>query len=342
MIAQKRLLYTYLAGFFMLILILDPETAFLSASDGIMLCINTVIPSLFPFLIISSFLTGLLSGQDYPIFRPLGKLLHLPRGTAFIPFIGFLGGYPVGAQCIAQAHKNGTISYDQAKRMLAFCSNAGPAFLFGIGSRLFQQTWICFLLWLIHILSALMVGIMTTHDQDQIVHNVVLDHTSIGTVVQNAIRTMAVICSWVLVFRILTAFILKWVHHFLPSDVTVLISGLLELTNGCTSLFNISSPGMRYVLFSVMLAFGGICIAMQTSSVIFGSGLSIRTYLCGKITQAAISYLLCIITLPLLPSNMKFPPNPIVILVAVLVCIFYRKKQPKNEISYGKRFLSDI
>ena len=70
----------------------------------------------------------------------------------------------------------------------------------------------------------------------------------------------------------------------------VMITGILELSNGCCSLSMIENMDLRFLVCSGMLALGGVCITMQTSSVV--QGLSMRYYLLGKLFQFAFSLIL--------------------------------------------------
>ena len=60
----------------MCLLILDAKTALSSGAEGIKLCISTVIPSLFPFFILSAMINSTLFGTKIPI---LGALSRLPK-----------------------------------------------------------------------------------------------------------------------------------------------------------------------------------------------------------------------------------------------------------------------
>ena len=112
------------------------------------------------------------------------------------------------------------------------------------------------------------------------------------------IKAMGCICGWVLLFRVLIAFLDRWVLWLLPETAAVFLIGLLEISNGCSVLHGIDSVPLRFVLCSGMFAFGGICVWMQTSSV--AAGLSLKEYLLGKALQAMLSMGLavCIWKLP--------------------------------------------
>ncbi len=294
------LLFTSLG---MLALIFDAGTAVSGATEGIELCLRSVIPSLFPFVVISILLTGLLQFFNMPWLRPLGRWLHLPKNSEKLLLIGLLGGYPVGAQCIRHAFDSSALSKQDAQRMLCFCNNAGPAFIFGIGAHLFGSSWICWLAWIIHMLSALLVGAFTPACEPADNASIRLQSVSLTDAVQRAIRVMGIICSWVVLFRIILAFLVRWVFWLLPIQVRILLSGFLELTNGCAQLAQIESMGVRFVFFVTMLGLGGLCVGLQTQAVLGGSGLSLRPYFLGKTAQSALSGILSMVTMHFFPGG---------------------------------------
>lgn len=288
---NKPLITGIAASIAMLILILDSQTALTGAKEGLELCLTTVIPSLFPFFLISITLTSSLSGISLPILRPLGRLCGIPQGAETILISGFLGGYPAGAQSIAAAWKAGHLQKKDAQRMLAFCNNAGPAFLFGMTASVFSEPWIPWMLWAIHIGSAILTSLLLPIPDTGPVR-MVSQKTGqpISQSLHSAIQVMASVCGWVILFRIMIAFLRRWLLWILPPEAQVAVIGFLELSNGCLELSAISSAPLRFILCSVFLACGGLCVGMQTQSVT--NGLSLSFYIFGKAMQTLFSLLL--------------------------------------------------
>ena len=106
---QKRKLIALAAVAGMLAMILDSRIALSAAAEGVQLCISTVIPSLFPFLFLSGIFGRSCSGTGLP-GQLLGKAYGLPPGMEVMLVTMLLGGYPVGAQCIYEAYRQGTVS----------------------------------------------------------------------------------------------------------------------------------------------------------------------------------------------------------------------------------------
>ena len=274
-----------------LILILESKTALEGAKEGIALCIQVVIPSLFPFFLLSILLTSSLMGTDLPLLRPLGKLFSLPVGGESILIPSFLGGYPVGAQTVSDAYQSGRLGKEEAQRLLAFCSNAGPAFLFGMVGPLFSDSRTAWLLWGVHILSALLVSTVFSSDGDSVsLPDIVA--VSLSSAMRSSVLTMSQVCGWVVLFRVILAFLDRWFLWLLPTEVRTTVAGLLELSNGCCALAAVEDPSVRFVICSAILAFGGLCVTMQTLSVT--KGLSMKYYYTGKFLQTVFSVILSV------------------------------------------------
>lgn len=315
----------------LLMIILDTKTALIGASEGIELSIRVVIPSLFPFLVLSNLIYRSFSGIHIPFLKPINRLCGIPNGAESIYLLGFVGGYPVGARSIAQAYKDGGLQIADARRMLGFCSNAGPAFIFGMASTLFSTKAPLWALWCIHIVSSLLVAIILPKHNTGRCNTSNKPDISLPDAVSNGVKTMGLICGWVTVFRILIAFLRHWLLWLLPPGAQATLIGILELSNGCICLNNLTSPGARFVLCAAFLGFGGLCVAMQTVSVTKNLGTGM--YFPGKILQCIFSILLSLIIQHLLFNDGDIYTVQMPYLFALLALLFigiallYRSKK---------------
>ena len=62
---------------------------------------------------------------------------------------------------------------------------------------------------------------------------------------QCSLKIMANVCGWIILFRILIAFMTRWVLWLLPVPAQVAITGILELSNGCCALDKISNEELK-------------------------------------------------------------------------------------------------
>lgn len=275
----------------MLVLILDGRTALLGAQQGVQLCLMTVVPSLFPFFFLSNLLTSTLSGVPSRTLRPLGRLFGVPAGTEPFVLAGLLGGYPAGAQGIARSYSAGHIPLKTACRLLAFCNQPGPAFLFGMVAFLFPRRWMVWLLWGILLLSALLTARFLPGTEESIAAPAE-EAPRQASPLSGALAATGTVCGWVVLFRVMLAFLSRWFLWMVPPLAQVSITGLLELTNGCLLLESLSDVRLRFVLAAGLLTLGGLCVTMQTVSLL--RGLPVRQYLLGKLLQTVIALSLAV------------------------------------------------
>ncbi|MDO5399872.1 MAG: hypothetical protein Q4F17_02685 [Eubacteriales bacterium] len=300
-----------------LLLILDSKTALAGAKTGVTLCISTVIPALFPFLVLSA----MVMGTSFGVLGPLGRLCCLPKGAENLLIPAFLGGYPVGARTVARAWREGRLNRREAEGLLGFCSHAGPSFIFGMGAVVFPAGWMSWALWGIHLASGVLTARLLGPVGDRAVSLDAGKGPTLSGALSQALSVMGLICGWVVLFRVVIAFLSRWVLFLLPAQVQILIVGLLELTNGCCVLPLVEDTALRFTLCSGMLAAGGLCVLMQTASVT--AGLSLRRYCLGKAIQTALSLLLC---------GCLFRGKYVIVPTALLVLALLMKKQKRAGI----------
>lgn len=134
--------------------------------DGMDLCGRVIVPSLFPFFILSQMVMDLGFSRWFgalmsPVMKPF---FRLPRvcGTALV--LGLVGGYPVGAKTTLSLYQRGECSLEEGNRLLAFSNNGGPGFLLGvIGIGMYQSAEVGALLYLAHALGACTVGVFLAY-----------------------------------------------------------------------------------------------------------------------------------------------------------------------------------
>ena len=329
---QNRVM-TIVAATGMLILILDSRTALTGAASGVELCIKTLIPSLFPFFVMSILLTDGLAGQNIPILKPLAAACKIPEGTESALAIGFLGGYPVGAQNVSVLYQKGYLSRLEAMRMLVFCNNAGPAFIFGVLSSLFTQAICCWYLWIIQMISALAVGCFIPGCSDVKGRPFQMQKISMTDTIAKSVKVMSLVCGWVVFMRLLLEYASKWILCYFPPVVQTVLCGILELSNGCIRLSEIQNEGLRFITASALLSLGGVCVTLQTSAV--SAGIPMGLYFPGKLLQCCISLIFSYVLQAVLPFSAtvcSFLPVTVCGIMATIIVLYLR--YPKIMVAF--------
>ena len=307
-----------LAGLALLIatagLVAAPGEASAGAKDGLTLCFNVIVPSLFPFFVLSSLVVDLglaaylgraMEGLMRPLFRVSGS-------CAAAVALGFIGGYPVGARTALQLYQQGLCSKPEAERLLAFCNNSGPAFILGVvGAGIFGDSRVGFLLYLTHALASLLVGLLfrfyggaqrrrsAVPRPPKPIQAVTVPAAFTGAVVrsfQNTLNICAFVVFFSVVLQLLSAFgvfaalaRLLAAAGFEPEWARRLVAGLLELSSGVSSLRGGTQLAGRVSMAAFMLGWAGLSVHCQVLSFLVDSGLSAKTYLAGKLCHGLIA-----------------------------------------------------
>jgi hypothetical protein len=318
-------------------LILDSSTALAAAADGVELCLRTVIPTLFPFFFLSIILTNIIGGRNISLLRPLGKFCNLPLGAESLFLIGLLGGYPTGAQAVTECYQRGQLSKVCAKRLLGFCNNAGPAFIFRIMGSLFDSQLIPWQLWAIHILSAAITGSLIPENHKSNFTNIENNQICIQSAFKKALLAIASVCGWIILFRVLIAFLQRWLLWFLPKTMSIAIIGLLELANGSFELQKIDNESLRFILSSVFLSFGGLCVGMQTISVTADIGAC--WYFPGKIIQCVLSFTMATIVSFFLLDPLPYHQPMLLFGILVTIWMVFSFRQNKITVAFFRKWV---
>jgi hypothetical protein len=188
---------------------------------------------------------------------------------------------------------------------------------------LFSDPEVSWILWAIHIASALITGAILPIKASAS-HSVASQADfSLPKAMTQSITAMLGVCGWIVFFRVVIGFVQRWFLWQLSPVWQTTVTGILELANGCTALAELESEGIRFILCTLFLSLGGLCVGLQTVSVVgqLGSGM----YFPGKIIQGIISTLMATAF-----ASIKFdlfsPLVGLAILLAIPVIIWALKK----------------
>lgn len=292
------------------LLLCFPNECISAGKDGLLLWFNVIIPTLFPFILISYIIVNSpILDIINRLFTPIiSKILHLPGCAAYAFIMGSISGYPMGAKVISDLMEQKKATYSEGQYMLSFCNNASPMFVIGfICSQLLDKTNLALPMFLTIHLGNIITLIVTR----KFYH---LKHTSNATYKISKLKPFTF--SYFDQCISSTAEILVKVGGYiiffsLPMTLltTLPINNVLfqfsistiELSNGCALLANLSNNlELKYALLSSLAAFGSFSVIGQTASVIKKSRLSMKKYLFAKTINAVITFITAFIIINLL------------------------------------------
>lgn len=291
---KRKLLYALIVVVCILLFAFAEDTA-QAAKKALFLCGQTVIPALFPFFVLSSFMvnTGFVGALGKLLAPASRKLFRISGSGAVVFVVGLLCGYPTGAKTVSELYENKQLEKKEAERLLPFCNNSGPLFVIGaVGGMLGNQT-LGIRLYMIHAISAACTGILlsvfakpVSHDKENIIHTAHVG-TAFSDAVCRSVTAMLNVCGFILFFSVVRTFFAP----FLGTDaLSLLLGGMAEVTLGAEAICMADvGVGKQLILLSAILGFGGVCVLLQVWGIVARTGLSIKLYVFGKLMQSGIA-----------------------------------------------------
>lgn len=286
-------------GAALLALLLCPDTAAESAREGLSLCAEMLVPSLFPFFIISGLLRRMgLPGVLGRMLEPLtARLFGLSGAGAAALLLGLTGGYPLGAKAVADLVRDGAMDTGEAERAVCFCNNTGPAFLVGAaGTGVFHDRKLGMLLYLTHIAAALILGLLLAprHTERISRERTTVRSLSVGAALPDAVReavdAMLTVCGFAVLFSVLTGLaesagllgtataFLAGAFGTLPQFIRALLTGVLELGSGIGAMRGLPPTKQNAALAAFLIGFGGVSVHCQTAAMLAGTGVRLKKH----------------------------------------------------------------
>ena len=289
-----------------LLFLLRTDVAINYMKNGLKLCANTVIPSLFPFMIVSSLLVS--SGVGVRICRPLSLparlIFGVGEGGACAALLGAICGFPIGAKVACSMYDTGMMSKKETERVLTFCNNPGSAFVISaVGVSLLGSFKVGVILYSCVLLSAVITGVLMRPlhkiDDRKTISNANLISArlqgSSGGVslfigaVQDSALSMLTVCAMVAFFSSLIGCVGVSLSALGMSDAPIAaIFGLCELSSGVSALAALRSSYFL-PLCAAVLGWSGISVHCQIMAIAGGRGLSFKPYFAAKAIQGIVS-----------------------------------------------------
>ncbi len=271
--------------------------------NGLVLCVSTLIPSLFVFMVISSYIANskVMDILSRVFEKPSQKLLGLSGVCTGVMIMSMLGGYPVGASCISALYKSDRINKMSAQKLALMAVCSGPGFVFNfVGQALFQNKTIGMILFCSQMVSFFTVCIVCSKcirapDKDTAII-LQTKNSDIVKAVNNGCNATINMCAMVILFSA----IIHMCDEIFKSEPALIdaICGMLEVTTACSRLC------IKYPIYitSFLIGFGGLCVHFQIFSILRDIGINKFLFFLFRILQgiisAVVTYILLILISP--------------------------------------------
>lgn len=275
------------------VILLFPGQSLSFACNGLNLWFQNMIPTLFPFMVLSGIMIRMnLTGSFIKLLKPaLFPVFRVSDDCLYAIFIGFLCGFPMGANVSAQLYQRRKITREEAEFLLSFCNNIGPVYFVSFVIPSIRAS----------VILPLLVGMYGL----PLLYGIVLRQTryrdltpgkswpeasgasvsflqALDESVMASLHGITKLGGYMIFFNLLGILPFLFVKDQLTNAV---ISGLLEITGGIRLLAD-QAP----LISLCLLPFGGMSCMAQTYSMIRETDLSIKNYMYHKLALTAVSF----------------------------------------------------
>lgn len=324
-------------------------------ADAIYICLESIIPSLYFFMIVSSLLmkSG-LSNAFQKYLSPITKKLFGFDGRIFAVFLfSQIGGYPVGIRLLSDLYTEKAITQKQANIFSCFCYSSGPAFILGIVCNKSQFAPILISNITANLLLAFVLckinarSIKSEKNTKNI--NIKSNGADIVACTQSSAKSLFCVCAMILLMRVLICIARNIGLISLLCHLSENLFGM-DYTDAYSfwcCFFEVSCVNQISFCFlrAALLSFGGICVIMQIFSLC-SFKISFAKFCTARLIAALISGFICLIlfdeTIQSASTSAmanaygaKFSINSIYSLLLLLMsCILLTKnsRQTKNNV----------
>ena len=301
-LSHGQILFGCLTLFCLALILRNTDVAMEYIRYGLSLCARTVIPALFPFMVLSELLIsgGFGNALVSVIALPFKKIFKLSDTACCSVLLGILCGFPVGAKCAASAYDRGLLSREECECVLAASNIPSSAFLISaVGASLWQNRRFGVVLYLTVVLSSLVTGAVICRLR---MRRVVVSAGVLRTeapqrgarlftsAIRSATESMLLVCAYVIFFSALTGvfgLVLEGIRC--PDSLKAFLTAFLELSGGMSHACTLENASLGAIISAFGAGWAGLSVHCQVLSVCDGRGFSFRPYFLAK----AIGGVLC-------------------------------------------------
>ena len=316
-VSPGNISFCLMSLFFLAITLIHPQIAISSTARGMELCTKSLIPSLFPFMVISDILvsSGAISLLGRPLHTPMRTLFGISGDGGSAVVIGILCGFPVGTKTAVSLYEDGRISKSELEHVLMLCNLPSAAFLINaVGISLFGSHAVGLPLYFANIVSTLVIGLVSKAffklPDEPLAKAKAKQRKSGASIFTSAITSSATgllyVCAFVVFFSTLVGSLEAMISGLsLPDIFTPLWFGFFEMTQGVTKAALCSSRQLGSISAAIVSGWSGLSVHFQIMSLCQSHTLSFRPYFISKLLSAIINAAIFTAAMMLFPSLLR-------------------------------------
>lgn len=279
-----------------------PEVTKNAVISSLQLCVKSVIPSLFPFIVCTRIVIFLYTAKNANSeSQPILPVILLSKNALIAFVLGLISGFPTGASISGQMYISGLISKEEAEKIAVFSSVAGPSFCIVFFGDNIMHNRLCGLA--VYIACALSsFGLLILHNllfcnrnfdkenfksNDFTVKYAGKNLSSLTQIITDSCLTVINICAYVTFFTCIGEVLTRTSSFFISGlySKKAYICGFLEMTGGISALskFNFSK---RLLTGAFIIGFSGVSAILQVLDICDRYSLNCRKIFFVKLASA--------------------------------------------------------
>lgn len=303
-----QIFFFLMSTFCFVLLFRNSDAAIEYIGQGLALCVHTVIPSLFPFMVLSELLVASGAGEALGrIFaRPMRWFFGLSGAGASAVVLGSMCGFPVGAKTAVSLYDRNMISKAECEHLLTFSNNPSSAFLItAVGVSLFGNRRLGLVLYGVVLGASFIVGflgrfffreregvtISTRHSHPHFPSGLHPGGVGMFTgAVSGAANGMLMVCAYVVFFSAMRGALSCMIRELggMNEVLYALFCGLLELSSGVSQTAALRPLVLATVFTAAVAGWSGLSVHCQIMTLCGGRGLSLKPYIIAKAVQGLL------------------------------------------------------
>lgn len=291
-------------------IIVFPERYIQSCFQGFAMWAECVLPSLFPFMIITLIFvkTGMADKASLPLKKAMQKIKFPPcAGACFL--MSVCSGYPAGSRIVNEFYEGGLIEKRDAPKLAYLCSSSGPLFILGsVGFKMFGDKIIGLKILVAHILSiatvSIIISLISKKSSASLMKRKPYKGNILYDVFYGAVLSVAVAGGFIAFFYVVSQFAadfkllypIKLIFNLFCDKQTAgaVCTGLIEATSGCRAL-SASDSFFAVPFAGFLITFGGMSILCQQLCYLVSIGVKPLKFIGVKALQALLCFALLLI-----------------------------------------------
>ena len=263
----KKLIIIFLLFLVLFLFLTNAELVSKSVLNALSFCYKTIIPSLFPFMVISSII--LYTTRLFGNFKLINLILDSCKIYSNEILVGLISGFVIGARGICRKY-NDFANKNDFCRAIILSSNAGIGFVIGcVGSIIWDNVLFGICLYLSQIISGIIIFKLSKNNSSfcnafvPISDNTVPLFSAIVKAVKISVNSILSICGFNIFFSVISDIIVRLFGLEDKSLSFVLLNALTDFSKGAFCISQLDSVIVRVFFTGFCIGFGGICVHMQ-------------------------------------------------------------------------------